>query len=76
LPSDGIVLSKIGKLHYLILLFYFQVALLTNLFTLYTKFRTLSSVLEELLLALINSFGISVSQEETRHNAPKISPDH
>jgi hypothetical protein len=31
LPSDGIVPSKIGRQLSLILLFYFQVALLTNL---------------------------------------------
>lgn len=34
------------------------------------------SVLEESLLALINTFGISLSHEEAPHHAPEISPDH
>jgi ArsR family transcriptional regulator, arsenate/arsenite/antimonite-responsive transcriptional repressor len=34
------------------------------------------SVLEESLLALVNTFGISLTQEEVPRNAPEISPDH
>jgi DNA-binding transcriptional ArsR family regulator len=34
------------------------------------------SVLEESLLALINTFGISLTQSEAPYNAPEISPDH
>jgi ArsR family transcriptional regulator, arsenate/arsenite/antimonite-responsive transcriptional repressor len=34
------------------------------------------SVLEESLLALVNTFGISLTQEEVPRNAPKIDPDH
>jgi ArsR family transcriptional regulator, arsenate/arsenite/antimonite-responsive transcriptional repressor len=34
------------------------------------------SVLEESLLALINTFGISLTQAEAPYDAPKISPDH
>jgi ArsR family transcriptional regulator, arsenate/arsenite/antimonite-responsive transcriptional repressor len=34
------------------------------------------SVLEESLLALINTFGISLTQAEDPYDAPEISPDH
>jgi ArsR family transcriptional regulator, arsenate/arsenite/antimonite-responsive transcriptional repressor len=34
------------------------------------------SVLEESLLALINTFGISLSQKEASHHASEISPHH